>query len=432
MAIQILTIVGYSWIGTAGKLGAAHWMFWLPAVLLFFVPSGIVVAHLAKEMPLEGGMYQWARLRFGPMAGFLVAMNIWLFSVLMVSSLGLQMVSTLPYWIGQEWVWITTDKRVLLGVSLGLMLILMLVAWRGLAVGKWINNFGGYGQIVVYVMVLAVAVPYWLAGDWGLRDEAFAVPAFSLLNLNLLGKMGFGALCGVDGVAVFSGECRSKDVGAAIRRSTWLTAPVIGVMMVLGTASVLTFVKPEGIDLVMPPVQVVSVAMPALAQFLSVLIVMILVAGGCLMFSMLTRFPMVAGWDHLLPEWFSRLDPRYQTPVWSVVFAGAVSLVFAVAAIVGAGNQEAFQLMFSAALVSYACAYLVMFAIPLVAKGEKPSWGVRLAALSGFAMTLLFVVLSVFPIVEEQNPGLFTLKMVGLVGGLQLAGVLFYRRQVRE
>src|SRR3954447_21262625 len=67
VGIQILTIVGISWIGTAGKLGSSHIMFWLPAVLLFYVPSGFVAAHLAQEMPLEGGMYQWARLRFGPL-----------------------------------------------------------------------------------------------------------------------------------------------------------------------------------------------------------------------------------------------------------------------------------------------------------------------------------------------------------------------------
>jgi amino acid transporter len=45
-------------------------MFWIPAVLLFYIPSGIVVAHLAKEMPLEGGLYQWAKLRFSPVLGF--------------------------------------------------------------------------------------------------------------------------------------------------------------------------------------------------------------------------------------------------------------------------------------------------------------------------------------------------------------------------
>jgi hypothetical protein len=47
--IQILNIVGLFWVGTAGKLGSSHVMFWIPGVLLFYIPSGIVVAHLVKE-----------------------------------------------------------------------------------------------------------------------------------------------------------------------------------------------------------------------------------------------------------------------------------------------------------------------------------------------------------------------------------------------
>ena len=39
------------------ELGSAHVMFWVSAALLFYIPSGIVVAHLAKEMPLAGGLY---------------------------------------------------------------------------------------------------------------------------------------------------------------------------------------------------------------------------------------------------------------------------------------------------------------------------------------------------------------------------------------
>src|SRR5215475_6753084 len=89
VGIQIVNIVGLFWVGTAGKLGSSHVMFWLSAVLLFYIPSGIVVAHLVKEMPLEGGLYQWAKLRFSPLAGFLVAMNIWVFNLLVVCKLGL-------------------------------------------------------------------------------------------------------------------------------------------------------------------------------------------------------------------------------------------------------------------------------------------------------------------------------------------------------
>ena len=88
VGMQILNIVGLFWVGTAGKLGSSHVMFWLPAVLLFYIPSGIVVAHLVKEMPLEGGLYQWAKLRFSPLVGFLVAMNIWLYNLLVVCKSG--------------------------------------------------------------------------------------------------------------------------------------------------------------------------------------------------------------------------------------------------------------------------------------------------------------------------------------------------------
>src|SRR5437667_6377473 len=74
---QILYIVGLTWIGYAGKLGPQNIVFWLAAVVFFYIPSGIVVIHLSQEMPLEGGLYQWAKLRFGGLAGFLVAFNLW-------------------------------------------------------------------------------------------------------------------------------------------------------------------------------------------------------------------------------------------------------------------------------------------------------------------------------------------------------------------
>ena len=72
---QVLAILGLSWIGTAGKLGSSHVFFWMVGITLFYVPSAMVVIHLNNEMPLEGGLYQWAKLRFNDMTGFLVACN---------------------------------------------------------------------------------------------------------------------------------------------------------------------------------------------------------------------------------------------------------------------------------------------------------------------------------------------------------------------
>src|SRR4051794_12327995 len=69
---QILFIVGLGWVGTAAKLGPSHMAFWLLAAVLFYLPSAVVVIYLNQLMPLEGGLYQWAKLGFNELTGFMV------------------------------------------------------------------------------------------------------------------------------------------------------------------------------------------------------------------------------------------------------------------------------------------------------------------------------------------------------------------------
>src|SRR5947207_8269125 len=94
---QILFIVGLPWVGVAAKQGPSHVIFWLIAIALFYLPSAVVVMYLNGLMPLEGGLYQWAKLGFNDLTGFLVAWNLWLFAILNTSETGLQITQYLPY-----------------------------------------------------------------------------------------------------------------------------------------------------------------------------------------------------------------------------------------------------------------------------------------------------------------------------------------------
>jgi len=164
-----------------------------------------------------------------------------------------------------------------------------------------------------------------------------------------------------------------------------------------------------------------------IAPMAAVLLICHIVSYSSLSYNAVIRLPMVAGWDRLLPAWLSRLHPRYKTPVGSIVFIGLVAFAFIILGNLGVGAQEAFQLLGNGSFVCYALTYLVMFAIPLIARGEKPAWGVRLAAVSGFAMTLLYAVLSIFPIIDVQNAASFTAKVGGVVIGINVAGTLYFR-----
>jgi amino acid transporter len=431
---QVLSILGLSWIGTAGKLGTSHLMFWLAAIVLFYIPSAFVVIHLNGEMPLEGGLYQWAKLRFNEMTGFLVAFNIWFYNIMFVSEMGLLVANNLAYVLGPSGAWVADSKPVIAVASLVITGMLLSIARIGLSVSKWVHGFAGFMILFLFAAMICFAVPRLFAGTVAHPPLALSIPAFTLLNLNILGKMGFGAMGGFDTVAIFAGECRGRDVAGIIRRSVWIATPLIAGAFVLGTACVLVFVKPADIDLISPITQVLNRGMRSAGlsgsanSLVGTLIVLTLVGQALLSFNCSARLPLVAGWDHLLPPWFTNLHPRYKTPVGSIWFIGGVTLVIGLLTSLDAGNQEAYQLLQNANGIAFGIAYLAMFAIPLVARGEKPSWALRCAAASGFLMTLLYVVMSVFPIIDVPDRLIFALKIGGLMAGLNLAGALYYWR----
>ena len=73
---QILFIVGLPWVGVAAKEGPSHVVYWLLAIVFFYLPSAAVVIHLNRAMPLEGGLYQWAKFGFNQFTGFLIACDL--------------------------------------------------------------------------------------------------------------------------------------------------------------------------------------------------------------------------------------------------------------------------------------------------------------------------------------------------------------------
>ena len=139
--------------------------------------------------------------------------------------------------------------------------------------------------------------------------------------------------------------------------------------------------------------------------------------------------PLVAGWDRLLPPWFTHLHPRFRTPSHSILFVGIVIVVFSLVGQIGVGVQEAYQLLENSGGILYAFTYLALFAIPLLALkqlGKRPPLWLRTAAFSGFIVSLLYSILSIFPIIEVSNAEIFSIKIVTVLISVQLIGIAIY------
>ena len=437
---QILFIVGLGWIGTAAKLGPSHMVFWLVAAVLFYVPSAIVVIYLTKLMPLEGGLYQWAKLGFNELTGFMVAWNLWLYAMVLMSEIGLQAATNLSYALGPDYAWLAGSKWFITLASCVLIAALSAISIAGLGVGKWVHNAGGVVMLGIFVALIALPLISAARGTIP-RFQPFpiAVPALTLLNLNILGKLGFAALGGFEYVAIFAGECRNPV--RTIGRSVMIAAPIIALMFIIGTSSVQAFIHPDDVDLIAPIPQVLSAGTASLGLAVRIVPIVILsvmglrIAQASINLNATARLPLVAGWDRLLPEWFTRLSPRLKTPANSIVFVGAITLLLGLAGITGVGQQEAFQLLNNGAGIFYALTYLVMFATPLVGlrnvEPRAPLW-LRIASLSGFAMTLMYVVLSLFPIIAVGSRLLFAAKIAGLIAGSNVVGFSIFRLAQRR
>jgi amino acid transporter len=437
---QILFIVGLQWVGVAAKLGPSHVVFWLVAIVLFYLPSAAVAVWLNRAMPLEGGLYQWAKLGFNEFFGFIVAWNLWLFAILNMTNIGLQFTQYLGYIFGPRAVALLAHNWVIALTMAIVTAALMAITIAGLQAGKWVHAAGGVLMLTVFALIIAVP---WLNVARGTLAEFHplrtAVPAISVFTLNLLGKMGFGAFAGFEIVAIHAGECR--DPVRSITRATLIAAPIVVVMFILGTSSVAGMISTDAIDLIAPIPQLLSVGFGTLGAAAAIVpltlsaMIAIRFAQASVNFAASTRLPMVAGWDRLLPAWFTRLDDKYKTPRNSILFVGVVTFVLSSLGLVGVGKQEAFQLLWNSSGIFYGLTYLAMFAVPLFgmrrAAAKPPGW-VKLCAASGLLMTVLYVTLSVLPIIPVGSRTIFALKIVGLIVVTNTIGSALYLSSVRR
>src|SRR6185436_15121726 len=132
------------------------------------------------------------------------------------------------------------------------------------------------------------------------RPFALQFPTFSEYNVNVASKLALGALTGFEYIAILAGETRSpaRNIG----RSVVIASPIIALMFILGTSTVVAFVPRDHIDLIGPIPQVLSIgfgAMGWVGTIASIAILGIAVRTIALMriyFTANARLPMVAGW----------------------------------------------------------------------------------------------------------------------------------------
>jgi amino acid transporter len=448
--MQILLVVGITWSGIAAKQGGTHIWFWLTALVFFFVPQAAVVGWCAQQWPIEGGVYQWTKFGLGPFAGFMSAWNFGLWALLAISNIGILTATSLSYGLGSRAAWMEDNHTLIAALTVGLFVVILFVNVPGFGIGRWVSHFGTAVTVLVTVLLMGLLFihPHASAAHPHVNPQApfsFAMPALTLFSVNLFSKIAFNALSGLEQVAVFAGETR--NAGRAIMRSAWIAAPLCGLIYVLMTGAMLAYTPAAKVDLTGPIPQILAAAFGGgsggagtdwglmLGRATILVLAVALVAQFAVIVAETSRLPMVAGWDRMIPAWFTRLDPRWKTPTRSIGVIVALSIFFGLLATYGTGAQEAFQLITCVGNIAYGVYYLMMFAIPLVVgnrfEARAGRW-LKLGAASGIAVTLTAMGFNLLPIVDVASKWVFAAKVAVPALLLNLAGMAVYWNGTRQ
>jgi glutamate:GABA antiporter len=411
------------------------------AIFLFFLPQGIGVIELAEHMPGEGGLYLWTKESFGDFHGFICGWCYWMTNMFFVPSLLFSVAGVATYIIGGNAFAKVNDSRAfffLLPVTL--LWITIFANVRGLGVGKWVNNIGGVGALVIGAALLIMGaivvvenhgMVHWkdlTAGSFG----ALPLPTFGVICLALVG-MELGPIMG--------GEVR--DPRRTIPRSVALGGMLCALMYVGCTLALLTAVPQSKMAVVQGLLQAVdtmsaSFGIGWILLPLAVLMAASIAGSTSAWVSGSARILFVCGLDRYLPKALGKVHPRHHSPHVALIMFGFLASSIIAMSFIGASVQEAFLTLLDLAVALQMISYIYLFLALLkraFSKSTAPQYFSRpvlqLASVAGLTMAILGFSMAFVPTRQISSIGSFELKMfltLGFILGLASGLFLYYSR----
>jgi amino acid transporter len=448
LLFNIATVLGPRWIAAAGHNGTSSISLWVLAALLFFVPMAMVINELSSRFPEEGGLYVWSKEAFGDFHGFVAGWTYWVYTIFYFPGLLLASASMSAYVLGGKGAALSQDRTFLLGGSLALLAVAVILNLIGLNVGKWLQNAGGVATYVPLSILVVIGAVMWVKqGSLTHFTLGNMMPTWNWDTVNFWSQIAF-AFTGLELVSAMSGEIREPR--KTLPRALIAAAVLIAGMYIIGTFSLLALVPANEIDPKSGVFHAITVGSTALkigiVGVLAALLVTVGNAGGVgSTVAGIARVPFVVGIDRYLPKAFGKIHPKWRTPYISILVQAALSALVLLLSQINETTRGAYQSIVDITIILYFIPFLYMFAAA-IRLAERPDRmaneqavlipggkaGVWFTCSLAFAVTLLSIVVSVFPPGDSSNRELFLIKVVGTTVAAVLVGLLLYWRGARS
>ena len=444
---NLVAVVGLRWLATAAKAGPSALALWMLAGLFFFVPQGLVVTELASRFPEEGGIYQWTKRALGERHGYVCGWCYWINNVLYYPNLLISTAVIATFVVGKGESGLASNWTYVLSATLVCLWLAVLMNIVGVGTGKWLQNAGGIGTYIPGVVLIVLGGVAFAAGHPSanpITAQNIKPDLFHLSGLNLWASIAF-AFAGLELSSAMGGEVR--DPRRTLPRAILIAAPLIALVYILGTGALLWLVPVGDINIVSGFLQATTVGARAispslwwLAPFCALAYTIGNIGGVGAWLTGPARVAFAIGLDRYFPPAFGRVHPRWKTPYVAILVQASLATVFLLVSLLGKGTtvEKAYLIILDTQLLIYFIPYVYLFiSFLLHRRTEAPADAVRVpggrigamaVGVSGLLVTLFAMVVAMVPPVEETQPLLFELKVVGgALGFILLGGAVYWR-----
>ena len=426
------------WTATAAATGSSSLLVWVIGGLAMFVPLSVCVVYLCSRYPDECGMYTWSARAFGPFAGFITGWTYWTGT--------LSFLPTVLYFIaGSSLLWSATSTTAagtpayFVWFSLVVLTLCAILNVRGLQVAKWLNSAGAVARWFGTALLVVFAVLSWIRfGPATEFNRHTITPAFRFSDVIFWTTLAF-AWTGPEAVSFMSGEI--QDPRRTVPRALTFAAPMIAVVYIVGTASILLAIPPDRASGVYGVIEAIrtsagNLRLSWLVPLGAACVVLDRLGSLCLWLGALARIPSSVGIANYLPPGFARIHPRYASPANAIWLQTVLVALLVILGQSGTTVHGAYNVLIEMMVVTSMLPFLFLFGAavklsfgPLV-PGETRIWGGRpvlvFIAVVGLLATAGSIVVAFVPPPEEAHPAIAVLKVAGTTVVLLAVGAVLY------
>jgi len=370
VCFTIAAFISIDTIAATAAYGGGQTIIWLIfAMVMYLLPSGLIVAELGSAFPVEGGAYVWTRMAFGRLPAAVTATFYWMSN---------------PTWIGG-----TLAGSVVATLASGLMLnnggfntlwsivIGLAVTWAiiGLSIievkwGRWTGILGTFVRIALVALFLILVAWFLIdkgkpAGTIGWGDLKPSISGF----LAVIGLLQF-LFVGFELSSGASEEMKhpQRDVPAMIIRSgigmgaiiLLLVVPILLVIPLKNVSNVAGFA-----DAYNAVKGVLGGGAGAVGWLAGILIILTIVSAGGVWMQGAARVQAVAGLDGSAPRILGKFS-KSGTPMAMNLISGLIGSVFVILVFTVANGSLANFFAVMLALVVSLTAMQYAFIMPAV------------------------------------------------------------------